>query len=219
MTARLALAADLPDLEHTLARAFLDDPMTSWVVGEADPERRLAATAAGFFRPALQAGLRRGHTYLVPAAAGAAGAAAAGATGAAGAAIWSPPDVAILDDTDAAAFGAALHEQAGDEAVARIMALGALVDAHHPHDRPHFYLFVIGAATHGLGVGQQLLQPVLDRCDADGLPACLESSNGRNVSFYERHGFTVQWEARPADDGPVMRGMWREPGAGSGSRA
>jgi GNAT superfamily N-acetyltransferase len=197
---RLALAADLPALELALARAFLDDPMTSWVVGEADPDRRLAQTAAGFFRPALAAGLRRGHCYALDEA----GSITAGA-------IWAPPDVEMLDDTDGAAFARALQAEAGDEALGRIMALGALVANHHPHDRPHFYLFVLGAAERGRGAGSAVLQPVLERCDADGLGAYLESSNARNVGFYERHGFEVQWEDVPAPDGPVMRGMWREP--------
>lgn len=198
--ARLALAADLPALELALARAFLHDPMTSWVVGEADHQRRLEMTAAGFFRPALAAGLRRGHCYALDEG----GEITAGA-------IWSPPDVEMLDDSDAAAFAQALQAEAGDEALGRIMALGAMVSAHHPHDRPHFYLFVLGAAEQGRGAGSAVLAPVLERCDADGLPAYLESSNARNVGFYERHGFEVRWEDTPAPGGPVMRGMWRDP--------
>ncbi len=31
----------------------------------------------------------------------------------------------------------------------------------------------------------------LRRCDADGLIAYLESSNPRNISLYERHGFEI----------------------------
>ena len=29
------------------------------------------------------------------------------------------------------------------------------------------------------------------RCDRDSIPAYLESSNPRNISLYERHGFEV----------------------------
>jgi GNAT superfamily N-acetyltransferase len=201
MTVRLALAADLPELGTALARAFVDDPMTTWVLGEPDDTERVRRSAAGFFRPALTAGLRRGHCY----------AAIDGDGRIAGGAVWAPPDVEMLTESEGAAFGMALHGEAGEAAVERLMTLGALVGDHHPHDRPHFYLFIIGSIEKGRGIGAELLAPVLARCDADGLPAYLESSNGRNVGFYERHGFVVQWEATPAPGGPVMRGMWREP--------
>ncbi len=88
-----------------------------------------------------------------------------------------------------------------------------MVGSHHPSES-HFYLFVLGAAEQGRGIGSTAIRPVLDRCDADGLPAYLESSSERNRSFYERLGFQVLWEDRPTSDGPVFRGMWRDPGTG-----
>lgn len=197
MSVRHVLAADLPTVAQSLAVAFADDPMVSWVVGDASPERRLALSAPGFFAPALDLGIRRGHTYV--------------AGDLQSAAVWSPPDVPLFDEAGGAAFGAAVVEHLGGDALGRLMALGELVDSHHPRDVPHFYLFILGAAVQGRGDGAALMTPVLQRCDADGLPAYLESSNGRNVGFYERHGFEVRWEARPADDGPLLRGMWRAP--------
>ena len=35
------------------------------------------------------------------------------------------------------------------------------------------------------------MRHALARCDRDGKAAFLESSNPKNVSFYERHGFEV----------------------------
>lgn len=202
MTVRLALAADLAELEGALAEAFLDDPMTTWVIGnDVDGATRIARSAAGFFRPALAAGIRRGHCYTSVGSSGRLG----------GGAIWSPPDVEMLTEAEGTAFGMALHAESGDDAVERLMSLGELVGRHHPHDRPHFYLFVLGAIDKGRGIGAELLAPVLARCDADGLPAYLESSNARNVGFYERLGFEVRWEDSPGPRGPVLRGMWREP--------
>ena len=194
---RHGLAADLVELSGVLATAVLDDPMMVWIGGDRDDEARLAAMAPGFFFPALQAGIRRGHTYTT--------------TDLSGAAIWSPPDTHVFDDISGPIFGEAMNHHFDADAVARTMELGQLVSKHHPDDVPHFYLFVLGASTQGRGVGAELLQPVLQRCDADGLPAYLESSNSRNVAFYERHGFEVQWEERPNDDGPLLRGMWRTP--------
>lgn len=197
MRARHALAADLPELERAMAQAFIDDPMVRWLVGVDDPAARMDASAASFFRVALAAGLQRGHTYT-------------NGTNE-GAAVWAPPDVAIFSDVEGAALAEAMVAQCGEETLGRLMALGELVGAHHPHDEPHFYLLLLGAATPGRGLGGELMQPVLDRCDADGLPAYLESSSGRNVSFYERLGFEVRWEGAPEADGPVLRGMWRAP--------
>lgn len=199
---RHALAADLPALELALARAFCDDPMIVWVTGDDDREHRIATTAAGFFRPTLAAGLVRGHTYTVDRADG---------DGLAGGAVWSAPDVRIFREDEGAAFVGAMVEHVGAAAMERLGMIGELVGAHHPSAEPHFYLFVIGAAEQGHGVGGRLLQPVLDRCDAQGVPAYLESSNARNLGFYERHGFEVLWHDRPAPDGPMFHGMWRAP--------
>ena len=43
----------------------------------------------------------------------------------------------------------------------------------------------------GRGLGRALLQPVLDRADADGVPCYLETAQPTNVTFYERLGFRV----------------------------
>lgn len=202
MTARLVLRTDLPAVAGALGRAFADDPMMRWVTGEADDEeRRVTIATSGFFAPSLAAGFVRGHCYVTP--------------DGDGAAVWSPPDVPLFGDAEVAVLADSLVEQCGPEALGRLMALGELVGAHHPEERPHFYLFLLGAVTKGRGAGSRALQPVLERCDADGLPAYLESSSARNLSFYERHGFRVTWEAAP-EGGPVMRGMWREPGSGRG---
>ena len=196
---RLGLAADLVELSVALATAFLNDPMMVWIGGDRDDEARRAAMAPGSFLPALQAGIRRGHTNST--------------ADQGGAAIWSPPDTKIFDDIIGAMFGEAMSRHLGAEAIARTIELGQLVSKHHPYDVSHFYLFVLGTSTQGRSVGGELLLPVLHRCDADGLPAYLESSNSRNVGFYERHGFEVQWEERPNDDGLLLRACGATPSA------
>ena len=193
---RWVLAHDVEAAAADLATSFLDDPMTSWLADIADPDVRRTALVDGFFRPALQIGRRKGHSYRGPD----------------GAAIWAPPDVEILPEADLPELIGPFVEAFGEPALDRLSALGALVGEHHPHDRgPHAYLFILGVARPGGGRGSALLTPVLDRCDDDGVGAYLESSSGRNVSFYERQGFAVLWEARPTEDGPMMRGMWRDP--------
>jgi len=51
---------------------------------------------------------------------------------------------------------------------------------------------------------------VTDRCDAEGVPAYLESSDPANVPLYERHGFSVAGEVTIVD-GPTIPLMWRDP--------
>jgi GNAT superfamily N-acetyltransferase len=83
--------------------------------------------------------------------------------------------------------------------------LGVLeqMDRYHPTE-PHWYLPVIGVEPllHGQGFGSALMQQALDQCDRGGTPAYLESSNPRNIPFYQRQGFeglgTIQVGTSPS---------------------
>jgi ribosomal protein S18 acetylase RimI-like enzyme len=92
--------------------------------------------------------------------------------------------------------------------------LGGLnrMEERHPSDPPHWYLFVLGTepAAQGRGLGSSLLSHMLDRIDARGLPAYLESSNERNIALYARHGFGVTDEVA-IPRGPRIWPMWRGP--------
>lgn len=94
----------------------------------------------------------------------------------------------------------------------RFDILDATMSAAHPHEA-HWYLNVI--STHperqGGGLGARSLQSVLAVCDADGVPAYLESSNRRNMTLYRRHGFVQTGELPLGDDGPSLYPMWRDP--------
>lgn len=82
----------------------------------------------------------------------------------------------------------------------------------HPKDPPHWYLAFLGIepSQQGKGLGTALLRPVLDRCDAEKVPAYLETSSDRNLPLYLRHGFKVVQEC-DLPEGPHFWGMWREP--------
>ena len=84
----------------------------------------------------------------------------------------------------------------------------------HPKERPHWYLAFLGVepSEQGKGLGSALMRPVLSRCDTEGMPAYLETSNGRNLPLYQRHGFKVVREC-DIPKGPHFWGMWREPQA------
>jgi len=86
------------------------------------------------------------------------------------------------------------------------------LDVARPRRRTHFSLAVLGVdpRRQGEGLGSALMQPVLELCDRERLPAYLESSKERNVDFYARHGFRVTSELR-LPKGPAMWPMWRNP--------
>jgi GNAT superfamily N-acetyltransferase len=89
-------------------------------------------------------------------------------------------------------------------------AMSALARVH-PRE-PHWYLMAVGVVpeAQGQGRGRALLEPVLARCDADGVPAYLEASTADNTRLYERLGFEPRQEVE-ALPGVRVRPMWRPP--------
>ncbi len=190
---RHALSQDLPELARTLESAFFDDPVMSWFF-EGEKKRRQALAALMPFL--LRVGMSRGHVYTVQSRRAAT--------------IWSPPDVPFFDERSQGEMAELMRAQMGVGADEKLAALQKLEQVH-PRDS-HFYLLSIGThADHqGRGLGAQVLEPVLSTCDAEQLPAYLESSNPLNIPFYERHGFGVVSEI-PVPEGPTFYPMWREP--------
>jgi GNAT superfamily N-acetyltransferase len=197
-SARHALRADASAAANVLATAFADDPMISWLVGEQDATLRQSKALGGFFDPAIRAAYGRGHFYVIGAPL-------------AGVALWSPPEVEYFDAQSAEWLHDALFDHVGEAGVGRLRSLGAMLADRHT-DVPHFYLFLLGVARPGLGAGGSLLEPVLQRCDTDGLVAYLESTNPRNHGFYMRHGFDVVWTDRiDGANSPSISGLQRNP--------
>lgn len=129
------------------------------------------------------------------------------------AAIWHGPDPIAHTSADGD-FAAMLAGLLGADVARQKLEAMRVIPEAHPTDR-HWYLAAIG--THpqhqGQGSGQRVMAEPLARCDAEGIPAYLESSNPRNLSFYERLGFVAIGEIR-VPTGPTMVPMWREPRSG-----
>lgn len=85
--------------------------------------------------------------------------------------------------------------------------------AHHRDLPPHWYLLYAGTrpGRQGRGLGGALLQAVLDRCDAAGLPAYLEATCERSVPLYRRCGFTAHGTLDVPPGCPPLTPMWRDP--------
>lgn len=198
MTPRPATGDDVLGIARVLADAFHHDPLMSWIIRDEDAR-------PGALQRMFVVGLRFHHLPLggVEVTRGASGAVA-------GAAVWDPPGQ--WQATHAARL---LSVPAELLALGRAARLAGRVDdilaQAHPRE-PHWFLEEIGTAgaVRGMGHGTALLRSRLDRCDAEGMPAYLESSKRGNVPYYEKFGFAVTGEIR-MPDGPSLWGMWRDP--------
>lgn len=124
-----------------------------------------------------------------------------------GISLWLPPGVHIDPAPLGQHFNDSLDEATRDGAFAMLEQM----DRHHIEE-PHWYLAIIGVdpSHQGKGIGGALLRHSVTRCDEEGMPAYLESSNPANVPLYERHGFEVITEIQVADS-PVVYPMLRTP--------
>jgi len=80
-------------------------------------------------------------------------------------------------------------------------------------DRPHYYLWglAVDPARKSKGIGTALMQPVLEKADADKMPIYLETHDERNASYYQRHSFDLIHTVNiPKYDLPIWC-MLREP--------
>ncbi len=113
-----------------------------------------------------------------------------------GAALWLPPGA----HPNGAALEQVFRDTAKPEHLDDLLATFEEMDAWHPEE-PHWYLPVIGVEPNaqGTGLGGALMRHALARCDEEGALAYLESSNPRNISLYERHGFEMLRRPRPSE--------------------
>jgi ribosomal protein S18 acetylase RimI-like enzyme len=124
-----------------------------------------------------------------------------------GAALWLRPGV----HPDEQAMVALVEESLPKERHSAVFELFEKMGAGHPEES-HWYLPMIGVDTfqQNRGIGSALMRHALMRCDAQNLPAYLESSNPRNISLYLRFGFEPVGEIN-AGGAPLMVPMLRRP--------
>jgi len=136
------------------------------------------------------------------------------AGGGSAAALWLPPDVS----PDEESLMRILNTTVGEDIREDLLGVFDQMGAYHPPER-HWYLPLIGVdfPWQNRGLGAVLMRHALEQCDRDGLPAYLESSNPRNVTLYERHGFELLGEIRVGSSPPILP-MLRRPQSNSGRR-
>jgi len=192
LEARDALANERPRIYRSLALAFEDDPVSSFIfpraAGRVERLERFYALSV----PTLT---RDGRLLTN--------------IGLNGGAVWQAPNPVrprpLLQFWTLARLIATLGRQTAAGA-----RLAQTLERVHLRE-PHWYLGILGTAPahQGQGLGSALMQPILDECDEQGIISYLESSKVENIPFYERHGFSVIEEVQ-IPDGPKMWPMRRE---------
>ena len=190
---RRAKLEDVPFLAPSLASAFVNDPVSSFLIPNA--ARREAILGEFFVVQLTRTYLPRGEVYT--------------ADNCVGASMWLPPRSALPRLRDQLVY---LRVALAAGGWRRTRRLSVTLQRLRPATE-HYYLGTIGIAPahqrHGLGGA--LLRPVLARCDAQRLGAYLESSTEGNTHFYAQLGFRVTGEIAAPGGGPRLWLMWREP--------
>ena len=192
---RHALPSDRESICGVLLEAFLADPLWCHLFPGSDGNTAKPDALLEFMNAEFDGLLPHGHTYVVDGRA---------------AALWTPPGILSDDAALGEVFGRHCERETFQEAFGNFIEMGQC----RP-EVPHWYLAMVGASdsARGKGLGSALLRRVLDTCDAEGTVAHLESSNTRNVTLYERHGFETISEIEFAP-GVIVRPMTRKPQQG-----
>jgi GNAT superfamily N-acetyltransferase len=192
---RKASEPELPRVVSVLARAFYDDPVSSWFFR--DDSRRMGQLERTFAFFGSKLWFSHELTYTTE--------------GVVGAAVWVPPEQWHVGVLDQLRMLPGFVSSVGLRDLPRGLRGFNLMESKHPHDR-HYYLPVVGVDStwQGKGIGTALLEPMLERCDREGVAAYLEATAPRNRTCYERVGFEVVEEVT-FPKGPPMWTMRREP--------
>ncbi|MGO9341632.1 MAG: GNAT family N-acetyltransferase [Acidimicrobiales bacterium] len=192
---RVATAQDIDAIATSLARAFEDDPVWTFLIP--DPGRRLKRLFRYFVTAMRLQHIPHSTSYTDSVRAGAA--------------LWDPPGHWRMTLSQYVRGGPGFIRSFGGGTVNAVRTL-SVVEKRHPAQPHHYYLAVLGTDPdhQGKGIGSSVLKPVLDRCDHDGVGAYLESSKESNIAFYSRLGFEVTGEIR-LPGGPLVWPMWRNP--------
>jgi ribosomal protein S18 acetylase RimI-like enzyme len=194
MDVRRAEVERVPQICDTLARAFADEPLSTWPIGDvSDLRDAVRLTFELVDQHLAQLGLlwEIGDAY--------------------GAAAWIPPS--HLEDylRVEAATRPAIAELTADGGE-RWGAVWDWIEAHIP-DEPLWFLDHVGVAPshQARGLGRLLVEHGLRLADADGLAVFLETATPSNVPYYHRFGFEVVAEGDAPLNGPHAWFMRRDP--------
>lgn len=192
---RRATAAERPGAVATLANAFANDPIMSWLIGPRnDREQRLVH----LFGHSLDVELAKPAPLVDT------------VDGGHGVSLWHE-----VDDWKTPNRGLAKALPPAVRTFGRRLptALGLLTKMEKAHPiAPHRHLAFIGVHRdhQGTGLGGALLAAMTHECDDLGVAAYLESSNPQNDALYARFGFVATGEIEVPQGAPRLLAMWRD---------
>ncbi|OTA19945.1 Puromycin N-acetyltransferase [Xenorhabdus beddingii] len=177
---------------QTLTRAFDGYPLMHHFLAEEDHRQRVQRYQETFLR---KVGMTVGHVWATD-------------DGTA-VSIWTAPDI---ENSEAvfAPLSIEFEKIAGTRA--NVMQASEVVMAK---ERPKFPCWFLGAVAvdpdfQGKGLSRAVIEPGIERAEREGLPVFLETSDDKNVKFYERLGFEVTAAYPLPFDGPVTYAMIRQ---------
>jgi ribosomal protein S18 acetylase RimI-like enzyme len=183
----------LPVLASVFGRAFVNEPMMRWPMGEMRDRVEGFTSCFGFFlEEALELGL------------------VSEAQGASGAAVWIPPQ--RFDSWTEHPWNQPRILALTDDGGHRYNEFWSWVDSRSPSD-PLWQLdsIAVDPGLQGRGVGGALIHEGQARARADGMGAFLSTGTERNVSIYERYGFRVIDDTYAPNAGPRIWFMRWDP--------
>jgi ribosomal protein S18 acetylase RimI-like enzyme len=181
--------------EQTLVAAFANDPMTLYFFPHA-ADRSVGLRR--IFRVALRQGSLCGEVEELQ--------------GGEAVAIWLRSDRATMNPLKMLRSGIVTAGLGlGWSASRRILGfLRSIEDTRlRSTPNPHWYLLNLAVCPkrQGQGLGSTLLRHGLARAKAEGAPCFLETTNSRNLAFYEKHGFVTIHQGPAPKGGPVVWSM------------
>jgi GNAT superfamily N-acetyltransferase len=190
---RSAGMSDADEVADILAEAFSNDPVMTWMFGNAGPQR------ITFLELAKGVYLRHGFGHIAHDSA---------------TALWLPANSkAKLSLMRELRVFLSAFATGGFGAVKRGLVTEQVMQASHPEEE-HFYLFAVGVREKmkGKGLGGRIIREGLQRADEVGAPAYLENSNPKNTPLYERLGFQAIAPLELPQGAPPLLGMMRPVG-------
>lgn len=190
--------SDIAVLKNTLAQAFINDPMTKWTVKN---DAKIFERMELMFETMIKHfGLTQGHVHTT--------------SERNGCSVWvSPQDNTKFSFTGFSLIAAWL-KIVGIERMPKILKTASILSKYHPKEEC-YYLMALGVKPEdqGKGIASQIITPVLELCDKEGISAYLETSNITNIGFYQKHGFEIKDEINEPDKLPLTWTMLRQPKA------
>ena len=185
------LTSELIAIREVLGRAYRADPLTEWIFRDPATRTDACATWYGLFAEAYAA---TGQVAWLP--------------DERAVCLWSAPDDPPLTWPSVPTPGGLLVALVGESHAMTVANALHPIEAVQPRE-PHVYVNFLAAETPGSGAGARAIAPALEAARSAGVGVSLESTNPRNLAFYERLGFARR-AALPLGDGPELVSLWRE---------